>query len=208
MSARSLSAAELADICGELAGIFGAPLELEDIRALRRHDSFGPLQALGADPLYATDLRRALAAVLAPASDEEAVSLLNSSYCQLFLGIGGAAGAPPFESAYRGAGRLFQGPADSMAELLASCGLQPADGFAEPPDHVAIELSALALLIRPGAGMPDIADGQAVALRERLVEWVPAFARACARFDRSGFYAPLAAVLTNLLEDGTLALAT
>lgn len=210
MSARSLSAAELADICGELAGIFGAPLELEDIRALRRHGSFGPLQALGADPLYATDLRRALAAVLAPASDEEAVSLLNSSYCQLFLGIGGAAGAPPFESAYRGAGRLFQGPADGMAELLAACGLQPADGFAEPPDHVAIELSALALLMRPGSGPGigiGVANGPVPALRERLVEWVPTFARACARFDRSGFYAPLAAVLTNLLEDGTLALA-
>lgn len=206
MSARSLSAAELADICGELAGIFGAPLELEDIRALRRHGRFGPLQALGTAPLYATDLRRALAAVLAPASDEEAVSLLNSGYCQLFLGIGGAAGAPPFESAYRGAGRLFQGPADSMAQLLASCGLRPADGFAEPPDHVAIELSALALLMRPGPSA-GVANGPAADLRERLVEWVPAFARACARFDRSGFYAPLAAVLTNLLEDGTLALA-
>lgn len=206
MSAFSIPAADLADICGELAGIFGAPLELGDIRALRRHGSFGPLQALGADPLYATDLRRALAAVRAPDTDEEAVSLLNSSYCQLFLGIGGATGAPPFESAYRGAGRLFQGPADSMAELLASRGLQPADGFAEPPDHIAIELSALALLMRPGSGT-DIAGGPAAALRERLVEWVPAFARACARFDRSGFYAPLAAVLTNLLEDGTLPLA-
>ncbi|AWK89637.1 TorD/DmsD family molecular chaperone [Azospirillum thermophilum] len=206
MSARSLSAAELADICGELAGIFGAPLELEDIRVLRRHGSFGPLHALAADPLYATGLRRALAAVLAPGSDEEAVSLLNSSYCQLFLGIGGAAGAPPFESAYRGAGRLFQEPADSMAELLAACGLKPADGFAEPPDHVAIELSALALLMRPDPGT-GVANGPAPALRERLIEWVPAFARACARFDRSDFYAPLAAVLTNLLEDGTPALA-
>lgn len=206
MSARFLPAAELADICGELAGIFGAPLELEDIRTLRRHGIFGPLQALAADPLYATDLRRALAAVRDPGSDEEAVSLLNGSYCQLFLGIGGAAGAPPFESAYRGTGRLFQEPADSMAELLAACGLQPADGFAEPPDHVAIELSALALSMRPGPGI-GVADGPAPALRERMIEWVPTFARACARFDRSGFYAPLAAVLTNLLEDGTLALA-
>ncbi|WP_109109760.1 molecular chaperone TorD family protein [Azospirillum sp. TSO35-2] len=207
MSVRSIPAADLADICSELAGFFGAPLEAEDVRALRRHGGFGPLGALAADPLYAADLRRAREAVLAPASEEETVSRLNSGYCQLFLGIGGAAGAPPFESAYRGTGRLYQEAVDSMAELLATCGLRPADGFAEPPDHLAIELSLLAQFIQSGADAPDLGDGPAAALRRRLAEWVPAFARGCARYDRSGFYAPLAAVLTTLLEDGTLALA-
>ncbi|HYG86778.1 MAG TPA: molecular chaperone TorD family protein [Azospirillum sp.] len=202
MSPRSLPPATLAGIYSELAGCFGAPLDADDVHDLRRHGAFGPLQALAADPLYAADLRRALDAVLA-ADPEEATSLLNRSYCQLFLGVGGATGAPPYESAYRDAGVLFQGPAAAMAELLAACGLEPAEGFVEPPDHIAIELSLLAQLTRTGAP-----DGEAAAaLRARLTEWVPAFARSCARFDRSGFYAPLAAVLANLLDDGAQALA-
>jgi len=202
MPARSFPAATLAAMFSELAGYFGAPLDADDVHDLRRHAAFGPLQALAADPLYAADLGRALEAVLA-AEPEAAASLLNRSYCQLFLGIGGAAGAPPFESAYRDAGVLFQGPAAAMAELLAACGLEPAEGFVEPPDHIAIELSLLAQLTRTDA--PD--GAAATALRARLAEWVPAFARGCARFDRSGFYAPLAAVLATLLDDGAQALA-
>lgn len=207
MSARSFPSATLAEIYSELAGFFGAPLDAEDVQDLRRHGAFGPLEALAGDPLYAADLRRALESVLAP-DPEEATSLLNRSYCQLFLGVGGTAGAPPFESAYRDTGRLFQEPVNAMAELLAAYGLQPAEGFVEPPDHIAIELSLLAQLTRLSAGLPDAPDGPAAAaLRGRLAEWVPAFARSCARFDRSGFYAPLAAVLANLLDDGAQALA-
>jgi len=202
MFTRSFPPDTLADIYSELAGYFGAPLEPEDVHDLRRHGAFGSLAALAGDSLYAADLRRALEAVLA-AEPEEATSLLNRSYCQLFLGVGGTAGAPPFESAYRDAGRLFQGPVSAMAELLAAYGLQPAEGFVEPPDHIAIELSLLAQLTRLGA--PDGAT--AAALRARLAEWVPAFARGCIRYDRSGFYAALAAVLTNLLDDGAQALA-
>ncbi|WP_051340447.1 TorD/DmsD family molecular chaperone [Azospirillum halopraeferens] len=205
MSYRSFPAPVLADVYGELAGYFGAALDYDDVHTLRLNGAFGPLQALAADPRYAPDLRCALDAVLAPVSDDEATVLLNRGYCQLFLGIGGAAGAPPFESAYRGAGRLFQEPVGAMAALLAACGLQTADGFVEPPDHIAVELSLLARLTRDGAAGADAPD--AAALRERMAEWVPAFARGCARYDRSLFYAPLAAVLATLLDDGARALA-
>ncbi|MGQ9370242.1 TorD/DmsD family molecular chaperone [Azospirillum sp. ST 5-10] len=208
MSIRPLPAATLADVCSELAGYFGAPLDADDVRTLRRGGAFGPLAALAGDRRCADALQRALDVVRAEPSDEAATVLLNRSYCQLFLGIGGAAGAPPFESAFRGTGRLFQEPAEALAGMLAAYGLRPADGFVEPPDHIAMELSLLAQLLRLGASIADAGTDPAVAtLRGRLAEWVPAFARACARFDSSGFYASLAAVLATVLDDGERVLA-
>lgn len=189
-----------ADVYREIAGYLGAPLDHDDVAALRRTRSFGPLANLADDPRVAADIARALHAALAPPSDAEAEALLNRSFGLLFLGIGAEGGAPPFESAYRATGRLFQEPAAEMTELLSARGLMPQLGFVEAPDHIAIELSLLEQLMRLEATIVGAGERLAIeAMRARLLSWVPSFAAACAANDPSAFYGALAAVLVTLL---------
>ena len=191
----------LADCFRELAGFFGAPLERDDVADLRRTGRFGALDDLARDPAFAAELRNAIDAACAPATDAEAESLLNRSFGELFLGIGGRVGARPIESAHRGSGRLFQEPAAEMKVLLAERGLTPTEGFVEPPDHITIELSLLEQLMRLDSAVVGHADRPAIeAMRKRLASWVPAFATQCKAHDSSGFYAALAAVLVGLLD--------
>ena len=193
----------VADSLRELAGFFGAPLDCEDVAELRRSGRFGPLDDLAADPRFASDLKRARDAVCAPDTDAEANTLLNRSFGELFLGIGGVPGAKPFESAYRGSGRLFQEPAAEMHALISERGLCPTDGFVEPPDHITIELSFFEQLMRLDSAILGGGERPAIeAMRRRLLSWVPAFAEQCRAHDASGFYAALASVLVALLDAG------
>ncbi|SDJ23074.1 TorD/DmsD family molecular chaperone [Aliiruegeria lutimaris] len=193
-----------ADLFRDFAVFFGAPLELEDIAALRREQSLSALSFLEKDARFRDDLAQALSALLEPPTDAEAQAKLNRAYFLLFLGVAGGKGAPPFESAYRGTGRLFQEPVAEMAALLESTGLKPAEGFVEPPDHLTIELSLLEQFLRLDATITGIDAELAISnLRARLRSWVPAFARACAENDTTGFYAALARAMTTLLAEDT-----
>ena len=191
----------VADSFRELAGFFGAPLEYEDVAELRRTGRFGALDGLTEDPRFAFDLKRARDAICAPATDAEANTLLNRSFGGLFLGIGGGAGAQPFESAHRGSGRLFQEPAAEMQALISERGLCPTNGFVEPPDHITIELSFFEQLMRLDSAILGGGERPAIdAMRHRLQSWVPGFADQCKAHDASGFYAALASLLVALLD--------
>lgn len=202
MKSRTIAPVQLADCLSELARLFGAPLEEAEIAALCAAGQFDALRVLAVDPHHALDLRGAIAALKVAGGPATATSLLNTVFCRLFLGLGGASSALPIESAHRGDGRLFQEPASIMTEMLVAHDLMPADGFAEPPDHLSIELSLLEQLIRLEASLVDVDEHAAVsALRRRLVEWTPSFAAAVAENDPTGFYAALARVLVRLLAD-------
>jgi TorA-specific chaperone len=192
----------LADCFAELAHLFGEPLEQVEIAALLDNGRFDALHALADDPRHAIDLRAAFSTLRAPEGSVAVTSRLNATFCRLFLGIGGNSATLPIESAHRGGGRLFQDPTSAMTEMLAAHDLRPAEGFVEPPDHLAIELSLLEQLIRLEASVVD-ADEYAtiITLRRRLSEWTPGFAAALAAHDSTGFYAALARVLVRLLQD-------
>jgi TorA specific chaperone len=196
---------QLADCFAELARLFGAPLDEVEIAALFESGRFDALQALATDPRHAVDLRGALAAVKSAGDTAAATSQLNAVFCRLFLGLGSTPATLPIESAHRGGGRLFQEPAAIMSDMLASHGLCLTDSFAEPPDHLAVELSLLEQFIRLEASLVDIDERAAIStLRRRLVEWTPDFAKAVAEHDPTGFYAALARILVRLLEDAVL----
>lgn len=184
-----------ADIHAAFADFFAAPLEACDIAALREHGGIGRLAPLGESAAG----RRARGVLDGFADVETATSELNAAYCCLFLGAGGPHGnAAPYESAWSGSGRLFGEPSVEMAKLLAAHGMALAEGVCGPADHLAIELALLAAL-------PEGAD--ALALRERLLGWLPRFAARCAECDTTGFYAALAALLLDFLrEQASLAL--
>ena len=202
MKSRSIAPVELADCFAELARLFGAPLEEFEIAAL---GGVGYLLAVGvlAPPGHPALLPPGTRGGLWVAGDPAvATSRFNSVFCRLFLGLGGASAALPIESAHRGDGRLFQEPASIISEMLIAHDLVPARGFAEPPDHLAVELSLLEQLIRLEASLVDADEHAAISvLRRRLVEWTPSFAAAVAENDPTGFYAALARILVRLLTD-------
>jgi len=194
-----------ADCFAELARLFGAPLDEVEVAALFERGRFDALQALDCDPRHAVDLRAAIAAVKSAGDATAATSRLNSVFCRLFLGLGPTAATLPIESAHRGEGRLFQEPAAAMSEMLTAHGLCLTENFAEPPDHLAVELSLLEQFIRLEASLVDLDERPAIAtLCRRLAEWTPNFAEAVALHDPTGFYAALARILVRLLDDVAL----
>ncbi|CAH2601363.1 Molecular chaperone TorD family protein [Rhodovastum atsumiense] len=182
-----------ADLFAGFATFFAAPLEQEDVAALRADGRLGCLGALLQRPVCRPPLQRACTVLAGFADTPTATSRLNAAFCRLFLGTGGPQGTvPPCESAWRGTGgRLFQEPTAEMATLLATHGLAVAAECCEPPDHLAIELSLMAALL----AAPDPDATAVAALRERLLGWVPRFAAACTTCDPPGFYAALATLL-------------
>ncbi|MDR3416177.1 MAG: molecular chaperone TorD family protein [Nevskia sp.] len=189
-------------LLGGFADLFAASLEGEDL-AEWRDGTLGRLAPLLGEPGCAEPLARAAGVLAGLGEGAEAVSTLNVSHVRLFSGFGGPRGhAAPYESLYRGEGtRLFGEPAAEMAVLLAANGLAVARDCAEAPDHLAVELLALAALLQAGApGAPGAPD--AAGLRARLAGWVPDFAAACAVCDELGFYAAVAAGLEAFLRLG------
>lgn len=186
-------------LLGGFADLFAAAPEEADLAAWRggTPDRLAPLLAAPEGLPAGGALRRACGVVGALGEGPAALAALNASFVRLFSGFGGPVdSAPPYESFYRGGGgRLFGASAAEMRRLLAAHGLALAADCHEAPDHLAVELLALAALLAAG-------DPAAAALKDRLQGWVPAFAAACAACDALGFYAALAAALEDLLRDG------
>lgn len=196
--------AEIADAVGLFATLFGAPLEEPDIDAIRLLEDRGAQGPMARIEIIRSGVGELAGIVRGLGGTADAVTQLNRDYCFLFLGTGGE-GAAPYESAYHGSGRLFQEPVGEMEALLERCGQKLADGFSEPADHLAIELSLLqeTLCRAASSGSPE----DAALAREvwaRLRRWVPHFEAACRQHDTTGFYANTAALLSRLLADETV----
>ncbi len=135
----------------------------------------------------------AIAAVLASDEDDAAMtSHLGIAFGKLFDGIGGPYTVPPYESAYCGTGHLFQAPVSEMKQLIAESGLSVDSGFAEPADHLSIELTLAAHLLSTGGPQAD-------QMLWRLRNWVPAFCSSCIAADATGFFAGAARALDGLV---------
>jgi TorA maturation chaperone TorD len=124
-------------------------------------------------------------------------------YERLFVGPGRTP-CPPYESLWLGArprleqGRLMGAASVAVADLYRALGLDVAAGAHELPDHVAIELEALAVALRAeGSGAEEACEAL---LHEHLVAWLPAFCAAVERETRQPFYAVLARVTTAWVE--------
>ena len=134
-----------------------------------------------------------------PAGPDESVGLLEE-YEQLFVGPGQVP-CPPYESFWRedvpiDIRRTLMGPCTAeLKGLYQQLGLQVSSGSCELPDHVAIELEALAY------ALSGEATGQ-VARRlfnEHLGRWLPRLCRAVAKEAESPFYRELAALTLDWL---------
>ncbi len=142
------------------------------------------------------------------ATEPEAASRdLAGAFAFLFLGVGAGRGAPPYESSWRDPDRLTCRAEEAwMRALLRALDLHVAAGFPEPADHVAVQLAAMAALSRRAESDVRAAQ-QAATLSARMAEWLPDFARACRRGDRTGFYACVAEAAAAFVAGDAKALA-
>jgi len=178
-------------VWGWLSAIFANPPSLEVVSSYRHGQGAGWLTELGGKPELAGGIARMTAALADPMPDDRLVATFGTAFNRLFVGIGGGSTVAPYESAYRGNGRLFQQPFTEMNDLMREFGLTPGEGCVEPADHISIELALMSHLLFS-------ADPASQAMLERLQGWVPAFCADCIATDTSGFWAGAAQALAAL----------
>lgn len=184
----AVSSTDRASVYQLLSDVFAREMPVDGLLALKAEAS------RPTDPAADTHHLRPLiecAVQLAPTPEaaESAAKNLAGDYAYLFLGVGGPNGAPPYESVYRDdRGRIYGEPTVAMERELATLNLHILNAFPEPADHIAIELAVAARL----AGADFAFDRQTAFLNDRLAGWLSDFAAACAKSDRTGFYAAAA----------------
>lgn len=118
----------------------------------------------------------------------------------------------PFESCYRVAtppGPLMGPPAIEVQAAYAAAGFAVAPQSAEPPDHIGLELAFVADLLDRNATARDSGDDETEAAvagqihsfcRDHLNRWLPALRDRISASGASPFYAAVARLAANLVE--------
>lgn len=124
------------------------------------------------------------------ATGEDLAVELEAAYIRLFGAARGGLIAPPYQSCYEEAGLLMGRPAEMMAARLAEAGIDLSGRTAEPPDHLAVELEYLFLILEAAVvgGRPDDLAEAARFARTEMSPWLAEFT---ARLDGqagAGFY--------------------
>jgi TorA maturation chaperone TorD len=150
---------------------------------------------LGLDPDRVGDL---LAARRGSTVDD-----LLDEFERLFVGPGRTP-CPPYESLWQEGlarpeqGRLMGAASTAVADLYRELGLDVAGSAHELPDHVAIELEALA--VAAGRDDPEAARVADALLGEHLRTWLPGFCSAVEAESGVPFYVRLAALTRTWVE--------
>ena len=149
-------------------------------------------------PAAARDLIQHLSAYEDPA---ELCAQLEPAYVRLFVSDQGGVAAPLYHSCYQGEGLLMGPPAQEMARRLEAAGLGLEQDSAEPPDHLAVELEYLILLLEDGWSHDDpallVEAGEFSG--SFMLPWVEGFLARLAGETNSRFYPLAAELLTALL---------
>ena len=149
-------------------------------------------------PAAARELNRELEAAPDPA---DFCAQLETAYVRLFVSDQGGVAAPLYHSCYQGEGLLMGPPAQEMARRLEAAGLGLEEESAEPPDHLAVELEYLILLLEDGWSHDDpalLAEAGEFAGRFML-PWVEGFLARLSGESETRFYPLAAELLTALL---------
>lgn len=140
---------------------------------------------------------------LAACSGGVEVDELLDEYERLFVGPGRTP-CSPYESLWLSEqprleqGRLMGAASVAIADLYRGLGLDVATSAHELPDHLAIELEALAVAL--GAEGAAAEETGRVLLHEHLQVWVPRFCALVEAQARHPFYAALARVTGEWVE--------
>lgn len=140
---------------------------------------------------------------------------LAAAYRRVF-GLGVSGDCPPYEGEY-GSAHIFQKThilADN-AGFLKAFGLDPAPGFADRQDHIAVELEFLHVLAAKEAyalvrdhdeeHLAILGNATRRYLKDHLGRWAPEFARRLEAKAEAGPYAALARLLAAFIAEELLA---
>jgi len=164
-------------------------------------DSWSGWHELGRNVAEATGTATPMEHLLSPIPAEERRALIDE-HERLFVGPG-TVPCPPYESVWRNdvpvhLRRSLMGPCtEDLRRLYTEIGLQVAPSSGELPDHVAVELEALAYAIRS----PGSIQSAGALLTDHLAKWLPAFCRAVAHETAQPFYKELAVLTPGWLAE-------
>jgi TorA maturation chaperone TorD len=134
-------------------------------------------------------------------------------YTRLFLGPARAIASPYGSSWLEGEAALMQATSAAVAGLYEAGGFEVDDAFRDLPDHVAVELEFLYLLLfreaqsrtaDDGAGLAAVAQLRARFLDEHLARWVGPFTAAIESGATTAFYRELAVLTRRFIEAESL----
>ena len=181
----------LADVAEWLSAQFLAPPAAAMVEAARsvRGQLLAQMGALLDRPDEMGRLRSLLSADAVPV----VVQGLQRSHVALFEGIFRNRSVAPYASVWDGTGRLFGPAVERMQRLLHDLDIRLDEDFHEPPDHLGVQLQALAEALR---------QPQAARVARVLDElaWTERFAAALGRLDGDGYFGVAARLMPPLLE--------
>jgi DMSO reductase family type II enzyme chaperone len=140
--------------------------------------------------------------------DEKLLTDLQIEYTYLFINAVPHVPAPPYESAYTGAGLLMGEPVSQVLKAYREAGLIMHDDYDALPDHIAAELEFVSYLIQQEATAAQQAPEEAEAWRtrqrdflaEHLLRWGPPFLKRVMEGARRPFYIQVAKLTDALFH--------
>lgn len=198
-----LTDAERGGIYRWFSGLFAREMSVRALEVYCSEDGRTLLYELGSiDAL--TPVVTAIRSRLAADRDGHLKSIamdFAGEFARLFHGARGPRSAPPYQSFYVGeSGRLMQRSSAIMKDEMRALDVRIAGSFAEPPDHLAVQLAVMAELAEAAS-----AARQAIYLRQRL-DWTGAFRRRCLEVGGNGFYPLLACALDDFIRADVISL--
>jgi len=141
---------------------------------------------------------------------EKVTEALSVEFKGLFLGVWGSP-EHPSESEYASNGReAGEKKRKQVIEMYKSVGLDKADAFAEPDDHVAVELQFMSFLSKETIAVAKSRDQEKALellrlqhkfLRNHLGRWIGLLADDVVKLARSSFYRGAALVAAGFVEE-------
>lgn len=194
----------LLDALDVLRRLFWGP-DTDTCSAVWRADFTLPFKALGDDVRYTLSALpdQARTGPNGLQSPDEWCGELEAEYVRLFVSHREGIAAPLYHSCYdTDESRLMGRPAHDMRKRLAAIGVKLADTISEPPDHIAVELEYLCLLLEKGwqEDKPELVGEAVDFATESLLPWVKRL-RDKLNAAKSGLFYPwVADLLVSVLE--------
>ncbi|MDF3810139.1 MULTISPECIES: molecular chaperone TorD family protein [Rhodopseudomonas] len=183
--------ADLALVAEWLAAQILTPPDTAMVEAARARSAQDVLDGFGALLARQEEIDR-LRHLMTDGAATEVAAALQRRHTTLFEGIFHQRCLPPYASVWDGTGRLCGPAVGRMQAILRRLDVHLVDDCSEMPDHLGIQLAALAEAMRQ-----ERADVVEDVLAE--LHWVGRFADALIKADGDGFYGTLAALLLALL---------